>query len=257
LFLLHGVGLSADTFIRNIDALGEQFSVYAPDLLGHGFTDAVDFGNATPQLANARMIGRLADELGVQRYSVGGSSFGALVAALMWFERPRQVSELILIGSGSAFHPADEQEKTLKAAFANAAAVMADPTLASCRQRLAAICHEPESVASDILLTQLTSYAISDRFDAYKRTIEGVISSLKDDNSRVLSRLESIHARTLIITGRDDIRSQWSLHIAGRKRIPHSRIVILDKCGHLPYMEHPEIFNKTVDAFLRGDTVGE
>lgn len=255
--LLHGVGVSGDTFIRNIDALSEHYAVYAPDMLGHGFTDAVDFAGEPPQHRIASHVGRLADALGLQRYSVGGSSFGALIAALMWFERPDRVENLVLIGSGSVFHPPDEQELTLRAAFANASQAMGDPTLDSCRQRMAAICYDPKSVAEEMLLTQLTSYALSDRFDAYKATINGVIASLNVPENRVLSRLEHLRARTLILTGREDVRAKWQLHAEGRKRMPTARMVIFEKCGHLPYMEHPAAFNEVVGSFLADGEVGE
>jgi 2-hydroxy-6-oxonona-2,4-dienedioate hydrolase len=256
-FLLHGVGVSSDTFIRNVDALGERFTVIAPDLLGHGFTDAVDFASEPPQHRIARHISRLADELGFEHYSVGGSSFGALIAALMWFERPERVKNLLLIGSGSTFHPANEQEKTLRAAFANGAKAMADPTLESCGQRMAAICYGGKNLSEDILLTQLTSYALPDRLAAYKATIEGVIASLSTPEHRVYSRLEQIEARSLILTGREDVRSQWAFHVEGRKRMPKARLLIFEQCGHLPYLEHPAAFNAAVGAFLSGEEVGQ
>ena len=257
LFLLHGVGVSGDTFIRNIDPLGERYSVYAPDMLGHGFTDAVAFKDGPPQVATVRHLDRLADRLGIERYSVGGSSYGGLIAALMWFERPTRVQNLILIGTGAVFHPADEQEQTLRNAAANASQALADPTIESCRKRLGAICYDPRSVPEEILPVQLTSYALPDRFDAYKETIAGLIATSSSTEHRVYTRLEQLRARTLILTGREDIRAKWALHVEGRKRMPNARLLIFEQCGHLPYIEHPEAFNQAVDGFLAGDEVGE
>jgi pimeloyl-ACP methyl ester carboxylesterase len=254
--LLHGVGVSGDTFLRNIDALGAEFSVFAPDMLGHGFTDAVDLRGA-PQVAMVRHLGRLADLLKLERYSVVGSSYGALIAALMWFDRPGRIDNLVLVGSGSAFHPPEEQEKTLKAAFANASQAMGDPTIDSCRRRLAAICHDRHAVAEEILLVQLTSYALPDRFDAYKATINGLIQTVGSADHRVYSRLEQLGTRTLILTGKNDIRADWRLHVEARQRMPNARLTILESCGHMPYMEQPALFNELVGAFLRGATVGE
>lgn len=253
---LHGVGVSADTFIRNIDALGRDFTVVVPDMLGHGFTDAIDFSKAPPQQSAVRHLNRLADLLGLERYSVAGSSYGGLVAALMSLDRPQRVENLIVIGSGTVFHPSDEQEATLRAAAANAVQALGDPTLESCRKRLGAICFDAASVAEEILHVQLTSYALADRLDAYKATIEGLVATAHSDTHRVYSRLESIRARTLILTGREDIRAKWALHVEGRNRIPDSRLLIYERCGHLPYLEHPDAFNRDVRAFLKGDTVG-
>ena len=256
-FLLHGVGVGGSTFCRNIDELGGRYTVYAPDMLGHGFTDAMDFKGGPPQPATVRHLGLLADRLGVERYSIGGSSYGGLIAALMWFDRPKRVDNLILIGTGAVFHPADEQERTLRNAAANASQAMGDPTLESCRRRLGAICHDSRSVPEEILLEQLTSYALPDRFEAYKATIAGLIATCASPEHRVYTRLEQLTARTLILTGREDIRAKWQLHVEGRKRMPNARLAIFEKCGHLPYLEHPQAFNAAVAAFLSGGTVGE
>jgi 2-hydroxy-6-oxonona-2,4-dienedioate hydrolase len=257
LMLLHGVGVSADTFIRNIDALAGRHAVFAPDMLGHGFTDAIDFTKQPPQQSAVRHLGGLADTLGLDRYSVAGSSYGGLVAALMWCDRPTRVDNLVLIGTGAVFHAGDEQAATLRAAAANASQALGDPTIESCRKRLGVICYDPASAPEEILPVQLTSYALPDRFSAYKATIEGLVATVHSTEHRVYSRLETLTARTLILTGRDDIRAKWQLHVDGRKRMPDARILIYERCGHLPYLEHPEAFNRDVGAFLTGDTVGE
>lgn len=257
LFLLHGVGISASTFFRNIDTLGERFAVYAPDMLGHGFTGAVDFAGAPPQEATVRHLHALIDQLGVERYSIAGSSYGALIAALMWFARPGRVKDLILIGTGAVFHPADEQERTLRAASANARQALGNPTLETCRTRLAAICHDPAAVPEEILLEQLTSYGLPDRLAAYQATIDGLIATCASPDQRVYTKLEQLAARTLVMAGRQDIRSRWQAHVEGRKRMPNARISIVEACGHLPYLEHPACFNRMVTAFLSGEPVGE
>jgi pimeloyl-ACP methyl ester carboxylesterase len=257
LFLLHGVGISGDIFVRNMEQLGRTHSVYAPDMLGHGFTDAVDFEGGPPQPGTVRHLGRLADALGLASYSVAGSSYGALIAALMWFDRPSRVENLVLIGSGSVFHPAEEQQRTLRAAAANARQAMGDPTLESCRKRIAAICHDPATVPEEMLLVQLTSYAAADRFPAYKATIAGLIESAASPEHRVYARLEQLRARTLVICGREDVRADWKLHVEGRNRMPNARLSIFERCGHLPMSEHPQAFNELVGAFLAGRDVGD
>ena len=43
LLLVHGAGAFADNFYKNIDALGKEYFVCAPDMVGHGFTEPVPF----------------------------------------------------------------------------------------------------------------------------------------------------------------------------------------------------------------------
>ena len=54
LLLIHGGGVAADTWLRNIDALGAEFAVYAPDNVGHGFTDAIKAFVSQPPNAISR-----------------------------------------------------------------------------------------------------------------------------------------------------------------------------------------------------------
>jgi 2-hydroxy-6-oxonona-2,4-dienedioate hydrolase len=250
LILLHGVGLSADTFVRNMEALGRHFRVYAPDLLGHGFTGSIDYRGGAPQPFMVTHLLKFADALGLSLMHVIGNSFGALIAALMYLQDPDRVETLILIGSASAFHPAEEQRKSLQAALQNGREAMLDPTLARCRQRLSNICYDAASVPDDILLVQLTSYALPDRYEAYEATVSGALDAPDAGEYWVYDRLQQIKVPTLILTGRNDIRSKISFHEKAHKRIPDSELVVFDRCGHLPFLEHSERFNELVVRFV-------
>jgi pimeloyl-ACP methyl ester carboxylesterase len=206
LVLIHGIGHSADVFYRNVDTLARDYFVIAPDLPGHGFTERMDLAGGAPQPLFVRQLELLLDELGIDTYSVLGSSFGGLLACLMTLSRPSKVHDLIVVGSGGAFHSTDEQRRTLQKVLANASGAMSEPTLESCRSRLAAICYDPTAVAEEILLTQLTSYGLGDRFEAFKSAISGYLASLDSEDCRVYGRLEAIKSRTMIITGRQDSR---------------------------------------------------
>jgi pimeloyl-ACP methyl ester carboxylesterase len=250
--LIHGIGHSADVFYRNIDALARDYFVIAPDLPGHGFTERMDLAGGAPQPLFVRQLELLLDKLGIGTYSVLGSSFGGLLACLMTLSRPSKVNNLIVVGSGGAFHSADEQRRTLQKVLANASGAMSEPTLESCRSRLAAICYDPNAVAEEILLTQLTSYGLGDRFEAFKSSISGYLASLDSEDCRVYGRLEAIKSQTMIITGRQDSRASVESHVQAKERIAGAELVILDGCGHLPYMEHVDTFNRIVLEFLRG-----
>src|SRR5690242_18042705 len=70
ILLIHGFGISADTWLRNIDALGEDFFVVAPDMVGHGFTDPVDFEGEPPHRQTVDHLVSLIDLYGFQRLCV-------------------------------------------------------------------------------------------------------------------------------------------------------------------------------------------
>ena len=248
--LLHGFGFAGDSWLRNIDALGQSFSAIAPDTLGHGDTDAVALNGGQPQGPMVAHLGQLMDHLGAERYGIVGSSYGGLLATLMYFERPERVDKLVLVGTGTVFHPQEQLTKALSAALENVSAAMGDPTLDSCRKRIATICHDPAAVPEDLLLSQLRSFAVPDRFDFYQAAIGGLVAAGDSQENRAYHRLEEIGVPTLVITGRNDIRTSWELVEQGCTGIPDAELVIFDGCGHLPMIEHADRFNEAVVSFL-------
>lgn len=251
LLLIHGMGHSADLFVRNIDELAQHFTVIAPDLPGHGFADMVELGTRSPQRAAAHQITGLVDHLGLDDYHVLGSSYGGLVAALCVFERPASARSLILVGSGSALHPSETQHVVLDAVYENGSKAMLNPTLDVCRSRLAAICHSPDCIAEEILLVQITSYALPDRLAAFQATIRALQASLRSPEDMINTRLDHLTLPTLILTGREDIRAKWAIMAAAASALPQGKLATFERCGHLPYLEYPEAFNHTVTDFIK------
>ena len=250
LLLIHGVGSSADSWVRCMDALSERYAVHAVDLLGHGYTDAVDFHDSPPQPIQLKHLFGFVDALGLASYSVAGASFGALLAALMLFERPEQVKKLVLIGSGSVFNPPDEQADVLRAVLKNQLPATENPSPEAIRARNAGSTYQKADVFEEIVLTQLTAYALPGRAHALRQTVEGLIATVNSKQYRVLERLEQIAVPTLIITGRDDPRAGWKHVEAGRQRIPDCAMHTFERCGHKPYSEHPQAFADIVRDFL-------
>jgi 2-hydroxy-6-oxonona-2,4-dienedioate hydrolase len=221
-------------------------------MLGHGFTDAVSWGEAAPHPVLVDHVLAFADALGLTRFSIVGSSFGAQIATLVYLQAPERVTDLVIVGSGSSFNTEEEQAETLARVYENAMKALSDPTWESCRQRLANICYDQASVPDEVILSQLTSYARPGAADAYKATIEGMTDLSRARPYRILERLEEIVVRTLIIWGRQDTRGRLDRALAASRRIPACEMAVFEECGHLPYVEHPQKFNAIIGAFLDG-----
>src|SRR3954452_897979 len=76
LLLIHGVGSSADTWVRCLELLAERHTVYALDLVGHGFTDSTAFGARSPQEVQLQHLFAFAAAMALERFSIVGASFG-------------------------------------------------------------------------------------------------------------------------------------------------------------------------------------
>ncbi|MBM3503885.1 MAG: alpha/beta hydrolase [Alphaproteobacteria bacterium] len=252
LILVHGGGASADAYVRNIEVLAERHTVYAPDLLGHGFADWPDPRGRTPQELQVEHLGRFVDALGLTRYTLAGWSFGGLVVGLHALARPNQVERLIFIGSSSVFHPLDQRREIHQAVFDNQIKALENPSRDSIRKRNTGSNHRKDDPFEEIVLTQLTFFAWPQRQEAFRYTIEGLQRATAMPEHQMFPRLEAISVPTLVITGRNDPRAKWDVVDANVRRIKGARHEIMEGCGHKPFSEDPETFNRLVKAFLAG-----
>ena len=253
LLLIHGLGISADCWFYNIDVLAEHFSVFAPDMLGHGFTGFRDLGGRAAQPVMMEHIAAFTDQLGLDTYAACGSSYGAGVSALLYLDRPERMKKLILVGSGSTFRPPEAQEAGFGRSYENATSALRNPTFENCHKRLANVCYGAGSVTDAVIFGQLTSYAQDYILPAYEQIAKANMDVELTAPHRLVHRLEQIKLPTQIIVGREDPRSSVDFHIAGHKRMPNAELVIYEKCGHMPMLEHVDTFNQTATEFLLGN----
>ncbi len=249
ILLLHGGGVTADTWLRNIDELGTDRLVIAPDLLGHGFTWPRDFAGRSPTAVILEHLLEVIDAYELSKLIVIGSSYGAQLAALIYFARPEAVCKLVLTSSASVFHPREELAIALHAAGMNASAARDSLTTTSCRARLQNICHPETVIPEAILLPQVTSWSFPEFLNADRERRRLSLDMDLNEPYRVLERLENINVDTLVIWGRDDPRGRIEHARTNITRFPSASLIEFDRCGHLPYLEQPARFNRLVSEF--------
>jgi pimeloyl-ACP methyl ester carboxylesterase len=98
---------------------------------------------------------------------------------------------------------------------------------------------------------QVTQYALPWARQAWLDTLTAMMNSATSDKQRVLYRLSEIKARMLVVWGKQDKRGHLESALKAIKSIPNAELAIMDRCGHMPYMEDPENYNKIVTAFLK------
>jgi pimeloyl-ACP methyl ester carboxylesterase len=104
--LIHGASSNLrDMLLPARQTFGAKYRLIAVDRPGHGWSERGDdsvTGNNTPD-GQARFLGALLDEMGVDQAVIFGHSFGAAIAAAMAIERPDKVRGLVLAAPAS--HP--------------------------------------------------------------------------------------------------------------------------------------------------------
>ena len=102
LLLIHGIGDNADSWADVIPELAKDYTVIAPDLLGHGQSDKPRADYSIGAYANA--MRDLLSVLDVDRVTVMGHSLGGGVAMQFAYQYPERCERLVLVGTGGVSH---------------------------------------------------------------------------------------------------------------------------------------------------------
>ena len=66
----------------------------------------------------------------------------------------------------------------------------------------------------------------------------------------LVTQVGRVTAPVLVIAGADDCLTGLAPVKALAERFPSGRLEVLERCGHYPWVERPEVFRRTIDAFL-------
>lgn len=128
LVLIHGLTASSASFLSNLPALCERFTVVTVELLGHGGSDAPEDASAyTADIQVARTL-ELLDHLSIRRFLLCGHSLGGGVAIRIALEAPERLSGLIVINSNAAAATPEWRERSRSTAKHTAARIRAEGT---------------------------------------------------------------------------------------------------------------------------------
>ncbi len=98
LLLIHGITNSSASWEPVLTLLSRDFTVIAPDLLGHG--DSAKPRGDYSLGASASLMRDLMIALGHERATIAGHSLGGGIAMQMAYQFPERVERLILVSSG-------------------------------------------------------------------------------------------------------------------------------------------------------------
>ena len=186
----------------------------------------------------------------VPRLSIAGYSWGALLAVLYALEYPDKVASLALVSPAPVWRGARAEYERRLAARNAAPEVQAERAAVQAgglRER------SPEEYRRKMFELSVAGYFHDWRrahemtpFRITGRTQQEVWDSLGEFDLR--PRIPSLQLPALVVHGDDDpIPLETARELAGLLR---ARFVVLPECGHVPYVESPELFTRALDDFL-------
>ena len=252
LVLLHGIAGSSQTWVPAMRLLQADYTVLAPDFLGHG-TSAKPLGDYS--LGNhASALRDLLDLFGIDRATVVGQSFGGGVAMQFAYQFPDRCERLVLVDAGGLGREVSWILRLITLPAAEYVMPLLFPGFA--RDWGDAVArffgsHGLHHAAVAEMWRSYRSLTEAENRPAFVRTMRAVI----DPGGQSVSAMDRVylaaHVPTLIVWGERDhiipIQHAYDAHQA----MPNSRLEVMPGVGHFPHVEQPARFAEILADFMR------
>ncbi len=247
MLLLHGFTGTARTWSAQVEAWSADHRVIAPDLLGHGGSDAPTDPGAYALERQAAGLVRLLDLLEARPATVVGYSMGARLALVLALEHPGAVERLVLESPSPGI--ADAEGRARRRA--------ADERLADDIERDGVDAFVARWEAMPLFASHAAlPPAVQARQRAERRghSTSGLAASLRGAGQGAMAPLHErlariVHPALVLAGGLDAAGLERARAVAAR--IPGSRLEVIADAGHTPHLERPDVFLRVTTDFLR------
>jgi proline iminopeptidase len=255
LIVLHG-GPGADHcyLLPQMLHLGERYDLLFYDQRGGGRSKS-DLKTPVTWQLHVEDLGALIAEFGLEPLSIVGYSWGAMLALLYTVEQRRN-PHLVPPNRLALINPAPltrEYRQQFEAEFARR---QQNPEILRMREELAQSGlreKDPQAYRQRAFELSVAGYFSDPRnardltpFRVVGRVQQSVWESLGDFD--LISALQGVRMPSFVVHGRDDPIPLASSVEASRAL--ETDLVVLDDCGHVPYVEQPQRLFAALDTFL-------
>lgn len=254
--LVHGLGGSSLNWLPLLDRLDGEVTALALDLPGFGTSPPPRDGDYTPR-GHARVVAAAIEQWrergGINApVDLFGNSMGGAVAVQLAARRPDLVASVTLIspalpsvrvGRGNVHLPVVAIPGVGESLVRRYAAV---PVEQRVQATLDACTTDPSRVPANLRDALVVEAADRDAMpyatDAFLRSLRGLLATFADRGPERPWRLARRVAQpVLAIYGEDDVLVDARGASRAAREFADVEVVLLDDCGHVAQMEHPDL----------------
>ena len=227
IIFIHGSGGNSNLWKHQLNKLDGNSSIIAIDLPSHAQSD--NFSDLSLELY-VDVLKNLIDSLKLKEVMLAGHSLGGAVIQSYYFKYPEKVSALILIGTGARLRVSPFTFDLLKNNFQE---FLKSSPIRAFYQKTS---------------KETTDYYIKEVSKTDKAVIYNDFSIC--DKFDVMDKMNLIKIPCLIICGKDDKLTPPKYAIYFNDKIEQSKLVIINKAGHIVMLEKPEEVNQAITNFI-------
>lgn len=252
LLLIHGMADNSSTFEPLFEQLARDYTVIAPDLLGHGGSDRPRADYSLPAFANA--MRDLLLYLGIDRATLVGHSLGGGIAGQFTYQFPEMVERLVFVNTGGVTRSVSPVLRAVSLPLSEIAirSLAIPGVLPAASAALGLLGRVPAKIFVDNAecARVLAGMPHAGTPRAFARTLRAVV----DPWGQIVTMLDRTYLAdsvpVLVVWGAEDpiipVQHAHLLHAA----LPASRLEIFDGAGHFPFRTDPDRFVRVLRAFL-------
>jgi len=257
LVLMGGPGFSGDGMEPVAQIIAKRGRAIVPDQRGSGGSMPRD-AKAITLDATVADLETLRKELGLEKWTVWGCSWGGMLALDYASKFPTSIKGLVLVDSGGpslAFAEAfsDNMQARMSADDLSARRYWSQPDVVSKDPMRAAIegirAILPSQFYDRTKAHQAIAILKAGKEHYNPEADEHLSPDYEQGAPARIEALRKVDIPTLILHGRQDPMPE-SIALENQKLLKGSRLVWLDRCGHWPWIEQPAALEKALFEFL-------
>lgn len=252
ILLLHGIGMNHKTWLPVLPRLAKDFTVIAPDMLGHGESDKPRADYSIGGFANG--MRDLLSVLDVPRVTVVGHSLGGGVAMQFAYQYPQLTERVVLVSSGGLGRSVNPVIRGLT--VPGSGAVLAAVTMPALRSltvpALLRLHRSGLPLTADMHGLAEVYDSLGDRRS--RAVFRHVLRAAVDWRGQLITMIDRAylaqHMPSMVVWGARDVVIPVKHAFAANELLPGSRLKVFKDSGHLPHSDEPERFADCLTDFI-------
>jgi len=243
--LVHGSGPGVTAYANwrlVLPALGEDFTCYAPDMVGFGYSDRPADVQYNVQTWADQTVGFM-DAMGIEKAHLIGNSFGGAIALRIATQHPDRVEKLVLMGSMGVPFEITEGLDTVWGY---------EGTIESMRKVLDFFAYSRDLVNEELAQVRHKASIEPGFQESFSSMFPAPRQRWVDAMTTDENEIRKLTNRTLIVHGREDKVIPLETSLKLEQLIDNADLSVFSHCGHWSMIERTADFNRLVRDFFLG-----